>query len=221
MGPARRAARREGRAARRRVCCGRRGGSWRATRRAQAAGAPAPPKLLRRTCALFHCWNRLDCSICTRDSRSTASSSVKSSVMSVVAHSSDCSARNTSAVLWLGVASPLMSPAPAGGDGSGGGCGWAAVRAEAVACCSALGSWGAECSLCPPAPSDKTARWRSLSCSSSAKSPTDGGGGGAVYSGCKLWPSAVSLGECSVSSSEPRACCASACLAARRECWAR
>ena len=42
---------------------------------------------------------------------------------------------------------------------------------EVVACCSA--------------------RWRSLSCSSSAKNTTDDVGGGAVYSGCKLWPSAV------------------------------
>ena len=42
---------------------------------------------------------------------------------------------------------------------------------EAVTCCSA--------------------RWRSLSCSSSAKSTTDDVVGGAVYSGCKLWPSAV------------------------------
>ena len=65
--------------------------------------------------------------------------------------------------------------APAGGaagDGSGGGCGWAAVRSEAGACCSG--------------------RWRLLGSSSSAKSPTDAawmrelggnGDGGAVYSG--------------------------------------
>ena len=142
---------------------------------------------------------------CSRLKRDSTSITYSSLMMSVLTDSSNCSAWNAASIRLLCAASPCMPPAgwpalaggAAGGD-SGGGCGWAAVRAEVVACCSA--------------------RWRSLSCS---KSPTDDGGGGAVCAGCKLWPSAVSLGECNVSKSGPRACCASACLAKRRECEAR
>ena len=152
---------------------------------------------LCRSCRCMLCCSRLK-----RDSTSITYSSL---MMSVLTDSSNCSAWNAASIRLLCAASPCMPPAgwpalaggAAGGD-SGGGCGWAAVRAEVVACCSA--------------------RWRSLSCS---KSPTDDGGGGAVCAGCKLWPSAVSLGECNVSKSGPRACCASACLAKRRECEAR
>ena len=152
---------------------------------------------LCRSCRCMLCCSRLK-----RDSTSITYSSL---MMSVLTDSSNCSAWNAASIRLLCAASPCMPPAgwpalaggAAGGD-SAGGCGWAAVRAEVVACCSA--------------------RWRSLSCS---KSPTDDGGGGAVCAGCKLWPSAVSLGECNVSKSGPRACCASACLAKRRECEAR
>ena len=157
---------------------------------------------LRRIFPLCSCRCMLCCSRLKRDSTSITYSSL---MMSVLTDSSNCSAWNAASIRLLCAASPCMPPAgwpalaggAAGGD-SAGGCGWAAVRAEAVACCSA--------------------RWRSLSCS---KSPTDDGGGGAVCAGCKLWPSAVSLGECNVSKSGPRACCASACLAKRRECEAR
>ena len=153
---------------------------------------------LCRSCRCMLCCSRLK-----RDSTSITYSSLMMSVLTD--SSSNCSAWNAASIRLLCAASPCMPPAgwpalaggAAGGD-SGGGCGWAAVRAEVVACCSA--------------------RWRSLSCS---KSPTDDGGGGAVCAGCKLWPSAVSLGECNVSKSGPRACCASACLAKRRECEAR
>ena len=152
---------------------------------------------LCRSCRCMLCCSRLK-----RDSTSITYSSL---MMSVLTDSSNCSAWKAASIRLLCAASPCMPPAgwpalaggAAGGD-SAGGCGWAAVRAEVVACCSA--------------------RWRSLSCS---KSPTDDGGGGAVCAGCKLWPSAVSLGECNVSKSGPRACCASACLAKRRECEAR
>ena len=153
---------------------------------------------LCRSCRCMLCCSRLK-----RDSTSITYSSLMMSVLTD--SSSNCSAWNAASIRLLCAASPCMPPAgwpalaggAAGGD-SAGGCGWAAVRAEVVACCSA--------------------RWRSLSCS---KSPTDDGGGGAVCAGCKLWPSAVSLGECNVSKSGPRACCASACLAKRRECEAR
>ena len=141
---------------------------------------------------------------CSRLKRDSTSITYSSLMMSVLTDSSNCSAWNAASIRLLCAASPCMPPAgwpalaggAAGGD-SGGGCGWAAVRAEVVACCSA--------------------RWRSLSCS---KSSTDDGGGGAVCAGCKLWPSAVSLGECNVSKSGPRACCASACLAKPEICLA-
>jgi len=136
----------------------------------------------------------LCCSRLKRDSTSTT----YSSLISAQTDSSNCSPWCAACLWFIGAASPCMPPAGwpalaggAAGGGSRGRCGWA--------CCSA--------------------RWCSLSCS---KSPTDDGGGGAVYAGCKLWPSAVSRGECSVSNNDsPRACCASAFLAARRECWAR
>ena len=198
---------------------------------------------LCRSCRCMLCCSRLK-----RDSTSITYSSL---MMSVLTDSSNCSAWNAASIRLLCAASPCMPPAgwpalaggAAGGD-SAGGCGWAAVRAEVVACCSARLLCAASPCMPPAgwpalaggaAGGDSaggcgwaavraevvaccSARWRSLSCS---KSPTDDGGGGAVCAGCKLWPSAVSLGECNVSKSGPRACCASACLAKRRECEAR
>ena len=114
---------------------------------------------LRRIFPLCSCRCMLCCSRLKRDSTSITYSS---SLISAQTDSSNCSPWYAACLRLLGAALPCMPPA----------------GSPALAGCAAGGGSGGGCgwTCC-------SARWCSLSCS---KSPTDDGGGGAVYAGCKL-----------------------------------